>query len=121
MKRPVNFSTYIKVISLVLVSCIIAFVFFKRSDKHFFEEEESEENESPAEVFGSFDMWSNMRSYPDTSFSKAAYYAAFKHSRLLKEAPHAMAAPGARVDALSPWIPLAPKNFAGRILCLAFD
>ena len=121
MKRPVNFSSYIKVISLVLVSSIIAFVLIKRSDKHFFEEEENEENESPAEVFGSFDMWSNMRSYPDTSFSKAAYYAAFKHARALKTPRPAVAVPGARAEALSPWIPLAPKNFAGRILSLAFD
>src|SRR4051794_23522112 len=118
MKRPVNFSTYIKVISLVLVSCVITFVFLKRSDKHFFEEEEREENESPAEVFGSFDMWSNMRSYPDTTFSRAAYLAAFKHARALKTPRPAVAVPGARADALSPWIPLAPKNFSGRILSL---
>jgi hypothetical protein len=121
MKRPVNFSKYATILGVVLLSVVMTIIFFKHSDKHFFEEEEDEENESAAEVFGSFDMWSNMRSYPDTSFSKAAWLAAFKHGQALKQPRPALALPGAKVEALSPWIPLAPKNFAGRILCLAFD
>jgi len=121
MKRPVNFSKYATIMGVVILSVVMTIVFLKRSDKHFFEEGEEEENESPAEVFGSFDMWSNMRSYPDTSFSKAAWLAAFKHGQALKQPRPALAVPGAKVEALSPWIPLAPKNFAGRILSLAFD
>ena len=85
MKRPVHFSKYATILGVVLLSVVITIVFFKHHDKHFFDEGEDEENESPAEVFGSFDMWSNMRSYPDTSFSKAAWLAAFKHGQALKQ------------------------------------
>lgn len=120
MKKTVNLSVYAIIIGVVILAVATTIV-FSRSEKHFFEGGENEENESPAEVFGSFDMWSNMRSYPDTSFSKAAFYAAFRHGRALKQPRPLPALPGAKAASLSPWMPLGPKNFSGRILCLAFD
>ncbi len=62
-----------------------------------------------------------MRSYPDTDWSKAHYLEAFEHSNKLPQLPHAINSAGARADVLSPWIPLGPKNFSGRILSLAID
>ncbi|HEY4150946.1 MAG TPA: T9SS type A sorting domain-containing protein [Chitinophagaceae bacterium] len=124
MKKPFIYSVYFKSACLILFSGLLIFFILKYSNNHHIEgrdRDDDEENESPAEVFGSFDMWSNMRSYPDTTWSRAAYFSAFEHSRKLPQLLHAVNGSGARADVLSPWIPLGPKNFSGRILCLGFD
>ncbi len=124
MKKPFIHSVYFRSACLVLITVILTLIFFHYRSNHFMgagEREEDEENESPAEVFGSFDMWSNMRSYPDTTWSRAKYLNAFEHSKKLPGLPHSVNAAGAKADILSPWVPLGPKNFGGRALCLAFD
>jgi hypothetical protein len=121
MKKPL---TIIKLIVLTLsIAFAGLFVYHKTHPywlKHAFEE--NEENESPAEVFGSFDMWSDMRSYPDYAlFEKASIRNAFEFSKKLPTRPGVNGlSTDMRIEGQATWTPLAPKNFSGRILSLAF-
>lgn len=124
MKKPFTlFKTSLAVIAFVIAGLLVYhFTHSNWIKNNFGENEENEENESPAEVFGSFDMWSDMRSYPDYSnFQKASYHNAFDFStRMPKRGlPKGLSA-SSRVDGLTPWTPLGPKNFSGRVLSLAF-
>jgi hypothetical protein len=121
MKKPFSIIKLIKIIVPIFVIGL-AIIYFTNSRrfKHAFEE--NEEDESPAEVFGSFDMWSDMRSYPDyDNFQKASYKKAFEFSRSMPGRPGTLGLSSvSREQGLNPWTPLAPMNFSGRILSLAF-
>ncbi len=106
-----------------LLFAVVAFLLHqsKYSKEGLFETEENEENESPAEVTGSFDMWSEMRSYPDYSnFQKASFKNAFNHSSKMPSRPRKVGLSTSGIESFPAWQPLGPMNFSGRILSLAF-
>jgi hypothetical protein len=121
MKKPF---TIIKLIVLPLALLVTGLFIYHKTHPYWLNDafEENEENESPAEVFGSFDMWSDMRSYPDYSLlQKASYRNAFEYSKKLPTRPGVNGlSQDLRVEGQAAWTPLAPKNFSGRILSLAF-
>jgi len=123
MKKPLRFLFSRGILASLLLLSAVAVYVSKNSPYEFESEEEREreENESPAEVLGPWDMMGSMRSFPNTNgeISAAKYVEAFEH---IKGMPvvKTNTDPRARVQVLSPWIPLGPMNFAGRILSLAF-
>ncbi len=124
MKKPLRFLYSRKVLAaLLFISAVAIYTAKNLHDENESEESEREreENESPAEVLGPWDMMGSMRSFPNANgeISAAKYVEAFEH---MKHMPVAQtnSDPRSRVQAPSPWTPLGPMNFSGRILSLAF-
>jgi len=83
--------------------------------------EKKEEEEGVPGVFSSMNLWGEMRTYPFKRFPSESYTRSFQQSRSMDMATlRTRNGLAARVQATDPWINLAPMNFAGRILCLAF-
>ncbi len=122
MKRSLSIITLVKLlVPAVLAGVVFILVTQSSIIKESMKEEENEENESPAEVFGSMDMWGAMRSYPDyNNFQTASYHQAFDHSRSMPAAPQSGIQSASGVEGFPAWSPLGPMNFSGRILSLAF-
>ena len=99
----------------------LSFLWFTKSGRLKDPFEENEENESAAEVTGSFDMWSDMRSYPDyANFQRASYKKAFDYSSKMPSRPRQVGLSTSDLESFPAWQPLGPMNFSGRILSLAF-
>jgi hypothetical protein len=120
MKKPLRFLFRRKLFATLLFLSAAA-IYTLNSLPGEFESEESEREESAAEVLGPWDYMGSMRSWPNPNgeISAAKYVEAFEH---MKRMPVAKTNrdPRARVQAPSPWVPLGPMNFAGRVLSLAF-
>ena len=123
MKRNLSIITLLKLlVPVVLAGIVFILVSHSNTIKESIKEEENEENESPAEVTGAFDMWGAMRSYPDfANFQTASYHDAFNHSLSMPDAPRSGIQSASGTEGFSAWTPLGAMNFSGRILCLAFD
>ena len=123
MKKPLRFLFSRSILASLLFLSAVTIYISKNLPGSFESEEleEREENESAAEVLGPYDMMGSMRSFPNVNgeISAAKYAEAFEH---MKRMPVAKTSsdPRARVQAPSPWVPLGPMNFAGRVLSLAF-
>ena len=80
--------------------------------------------EKKEEVLTAFEMmglWGEMRAYPHPSIPEGKYNQAFVKLQQDEVSAKAMRSSANSAFApVSPWVPLAPKNFGGRILCLAF-
>jgi photosystem II stability/assembly factor-like uncharacterized protein len=107
MKKPLRLLFYC---SLVLAVTASAFVLL-HSGKEF----EGEEEEGIPGVLRSMDLWSEMRTYPNKTMSKTAYYESFEQSRRMSIAESREFS-----TTTAPWTALAPKNFSGRVISLAF-
>lgn len=81
--------------------------------------EGGEEEEGIPGVLRSMDLWSEMRTYPNKTLSQTAYYESFEQSRRMSIAARSAES---RIFATTtaPWTPLAPMNFAGRVISLGF-
>ena len=82
------------------------------------------EQEQKEEVLTAFEMmglWGEMRAYPFPSIPEERFHQAFTklHEQEMKVKAMRSSANSTLAQAV-PWTPLAPKNFGGRILCLAF-
>lgn len=97
-------------------------------------QEGPEEEENELVAFEMMGMWGEMRAYPFESIPEGRFNQAFNKMREQEARRRSMRSSartgdlssteltdsGALVASMAPWTPLAPKNFAGRILCLAF-
>lgn len=72
---------------------------------------EKEHNET-SEILEAMDHWSASRSYPFDAIPEHAWMSAFEQARMI---------PSGRGSRSEIWTSLGPHNFAGRILCLAFN
>src|SRR6185503_16479013 len=75
-------------------------------------------------AFEMMGLWGEMRAYPFAAIPQERFNNAFNRmksdeERKRKSASNRMSTAMTATQA-SPWVPLAPKNFAGRILCLGF-
>ena len=113
MKKPLQF--LLLTFSFLVLCALFVFVYFTGEHHH---DTDSHENETFPEILGSMDMWANMRSYPNNSFIATGYFEGFQRAKQM-ELKDRMPSAFSRTQA-SNWIPLAPMNFAGRILCLGF-
>lgn len=86
--------------------------------------EEHEQEEEALTAFEMMGLWGDMRAYPFESIPEAKYNEAFKKIKSDEERVRTRRAMRGSAEnamlAAAPWTPLAPKNFGGRILCLAF-
>ncbi|HYF29631.1 MAG TPA: T9SS type A sorting domain-containing protein [Chitinophagaceae bacterium] len=103
-------------LSLAAIALVIT-AYFKFSNK-------TSSGPKQEEVLTAYEMmglWGQMRAYPHPSIPEEKFHQAFQklqaheaRARAMRSAPNSTLAPAV------PWTPLAPKNFGGRILCLAF-
>ena len=106
------------VITLFAVIVIAAYFFIYRFRQNLKQEEEG------LTAFEMMSLWGQMRAYPFESIPGEKFKNAFDKMKLdeekkIKNRLLRMSASTTAVQS-SPWVPLAPKNFAGRILCLGF-
>ena len=107
---------------LLSMGCCIAFSFSTHLQENEYEEKEDDEYLRALE---SFDVWTDMRAYPFKQIPSGRFSVAFERFRNDKAIEKRLASrrnitvQGNRSSSVN-WEPLAPKNFAGRILCLAF-
>jgi hypothetical protein len=89
------------------------------SDMYSHESEEYEEGELPG-ALRAMDLWGDMRTYPHGRMQAKTYSRALSMSNKMSYA--ARMRMGARLTAnnTAPWLDLAPKNFAGRVLSMGF-
>src|SRR5688572_5979178 len=113
MKKPLRLLTYC-VLTLVTLATL-AFFF---TPEHLFGGEEEGEEGLPG-VFLSMNEWSNMRTYPHKTMDKLAFYNGYEEAKQMT-----VAARNATSREFStttpPWVALAPKNFAGRVISIGF-
>ena len=103
-----------------LVFVLALSVFFSCSEGgNVFKENEEEEEFEEGEILKGFDLWTEMRAYPNKDIQAPGFSRAYTQSQAMSIQ--------ARSDDLqmdlpntAPWSELAPLNFSGRILCVAF-
>jgi hypothetical protein len=117
MKRPLTTKFYFAFAGIAVIAGIAAFFLLKPERRGGGEEEEGEEG-TPG-ILSAFDLWTAQRNYPNDNLRTANYSGAYAFSLNLPSVPKGPVDPRAKVDA-TPWVALGPKNFSGRILCLAF-
>src|SRR5688572_12367937 len=103
------------------VVIVAYFIFFHSSSQKSTEEKNEEEALTAFEMMG---LWGEMRTYPFKSIPEGKFNAAFRkmkdhEERKMRERLSSTSSASALTTSV-PWVPLAPKNFAGRILCMAF-
>ena len=104
---------------IFLVFALSLSVFFSCSDGINEIYEKEEEGFEEGEVLKGFDLWTEMRAYPNKEIKAPTFSRAFVQGQQMSIQ--------ARSEALNmdlpntaPWSELAPLNFSGRILCVAF-
>jgi Secretion system C-terminal sorting domain len=102
-------------IRLVLTFCIL----FSYSCNQFEQEMESEEKEEKGEAIKGFDLWSDMRTYPNKELNARAFSPGFDIAKRMNLQSRSNEL-GLNLPNTAPWTELAPKNFAGRAISLAF-
>ncbi|HYF31913.1 MAG TPA: T9SS type A sorting domain-containing protein [Chitinophagaceae bacterium] len=114
MKKPLRLLFY-----SILTLAVLASLAYYFAPEKFFEGKGGEEGEGLPGVFLSMGEWSDARTYPHKSLDKLAYYRGFETAKQMT-----IAARNAQSRQYStttaPWVPLAPKNFAGRVLSIGF-
>ncbi len=104
-------------IAFIAIAALTVY-YFTGSEKSSPQTENEEESLTAYEMMG---MWGEMRAYPFPSIPDGKLniaYRKFKDDEMRSKAKRVqLMGPDAPTI---PWTPLAPKNFAGRILCMAF-
>lgn len=109
-------------LKIAVAACIGVFFCFLCFTGQLFtpEEREEEEGEGVPGIFSAMNLWGEMRTYPNKKLNATAYSGAFFRSRemdiLTQKRSNGLQARTNTAD----WEPLAPMNFAGRILCIGF-
>lgn len=106
----------------VAVIVIAGFYFLNNTRKLSPEKEHEEEEEEALTAFEMMGLWGDMRAYPFESIPESKFNEAYRKVKADEERVRAMrtTSANAMLAATTPWVPLAPKNFGGRILSLAF-
>lgn len=115
-------------LAMLIMACCTCAVYFFITSSNFKIESEEHEEENEAVAFEMMGMWGEMRAYPFESIPEGKFNAAFNKMRAQESKRRSSQRSSAysteldsfQITAMAPWTPLAPKNFAGRILCLAF-
>ncbi len=94
------------------------FILFSFSCEQFENENEREEEEKGEAIRG-FDLWSEMRTYPNKELNARAFSPGFDIAKRLSLQTRSNEL-GLNLPNTAPWTELAPKNFAGRAISLAF-
>lgn len=105
--------------SILPISILLAFL--SLVNVSFFENEAEEHEGKEGAVPGamrSMDLWGDMRTYPATEIKAAGFSKSFDRGR--KMSIKSRLGANSLALATAPWVDLAPKNFAGRVLSLAF-
>lgn len=103
---------------LAALSCTIIYFSVNKKDSGELLENEEQEGLTSYEIMS---MWGAMRAYPYESIPEGKFSNAYRKFKEDKEHFRAMRPLADGLDALATsWVPLAPKNFSGRILCLGF-
>ena len=113
MKKPLRLLTYCT-ITLALFTALAYFF----APEHLFEGEEGGEEGLPG-VFLSMNEWSNMRTYPHKSMDELRFFNGHEQAKQMSIAARA-AESKTYSTTTAPWVALAPKNFAGRVISLGF-
>lgn len=79
------------------------------------QENAMEEGEGKPIVLEAFEQWTAMRAYPNDEIKAKSFSGSHRDLRRIME----MRASQLDLVSTTPWQPLAPMNFAGRILCMA--
>lgn len=66
------------------------------------------------------DLWSDMRTYPSKIMDASSFSSSFQKASRMGLTAQSMSMLGVYATTTTPWTELAPKNFAGRILSIAF-
>src|SRR5687767_12946049 len=115
------FSAFRNDILFAFLSGFILLAFNSCSEKHELAENEENEGLTSAEMMK---LWGEMRAYPFDGIPQEKFHLGFRKLKDDEEKLRRRKLSGLGVNqaAMSetPWTPLAPKNFAGRILSLAF-
>jgi hypothetical protein len=112
MKKPLHLLAY----SLLCLTILAGGFHFISSEEH----EEGGEEEGIPGVLRSMDLWSEMRTYPNKTLEGTRYGAAFRQASRMSLAARGMSSGREHSTTTAPWVALAPKNFAGRVLSLGF-
>lgn len=78
------------------------------------------EKEEALTAFEMMGLWGEMRAYPNDAIPEGRFNQGFKKMKDDEQRIKASRSSASAALAGSPWTPLAPKNFGGRILCMAF-
>jgi hypothetical protein len=113
--RTIKFSAAIMLLVILTVSYFEISTFRHRLNK--------EENEglTAYEMMG---LWGEMRAYPFDAIPQEKFNGAYQRMKSDEARYRRNVTSGMSTAAngqTTPWTPLAPKNFSGRILCLGFD
>jgi hypothetical protein len=112
---PFRKNIIIPVICLLIASG--SFFFFNQNYKSVSPLEE--EGELPG-ALRAMDLWGDMRLYPHRTMHAASYSKAFEMSRGMSYAARMRMGMRLQANNTAPWVDLAPKNFAGRVLSMGF-
>ncbi len=83
------------------------------------EGKEEKEEDGKGEAYLGFELWTEMRGYPDKQMDPSKFIPGFERS-LKMNARTIEKEKGIRLANTSPWDELGPMNYAGRVLSIAF-
>lgn len=119
-----NFFAKLSAVQLVAgaTTCALVFLtsFYFTSQILGGESEEEEEHEGIPSVLKSMDMWTDMRTYPNKELEATQFNSSFELARRMPVMTGGTLSGMNAPTAAGSWTTLAPMNFAGRILSIAF-
>lgn len=116
MKKPLRLLAF-GVLGVALMATVVFVV--KPHERFGNKGEEGEKEEGLPGVLISMNDWSAMRTYPNKTMSRTGFAASFEQAARMSIAARA-AESKVYSTTTAPWVGLAPKNFAGRVLSLGF-
>lgn len=117
MKNPITQRLNFKIAVLAVLTVMVIVVVYTLNLSNI--EKQSEQRKRLPGSLLSMDLWSSMRSYPGNDMNARVYSRAFEKAQFM-EMPQISAMQGIYTPTTAPWVNLGPKNFAGRILSIAF-
>lgn len=107
--------------TLGLALVVSLFLILKPHEKfgEAIEQEGEEHEEGIPGVLRSMDLWSSMRMYPAKTMAERGFSQSFEQAARMSIAARS-AESKVYSTTTAPWVGLAPKNFAGRVLSLGF-
>jgi len=122
MTGKAMFRTLKKLSSVYLTIPVIGFAiaYFSYS---YFQEPTPPKRKKGTGIPGSLkqmDLWGDMRTYPNTTLDASEFATSYRMTKQMAVAQASGTGPNAPVNT-SPWVNLAPMNFAGRILSIGFN
>ena len=119
MKKPVHLNLFVKLLTIVLLLGVTFSLVFNQNKLS------ADQNQLPKKKKGipgsmkAMDLWSEMRTYPSKAMDAAGFSRQFEKASFMG-LTQSMSTLGIYSTTTAPWLELAPKNFAGRILSIGF-